>query len=825
MTKLALLGVMALVASVAQAQFLTPFTQADQVSAGWYHTCGVDTGKRLTCWGANGDGQLGDGTTIDRPHPVVPVGMEADVLSVAAGLFHTCALKTSGEVWCWGYNASGQLGDGGPSRPLPAKVDNLPPVQAITSGSDHLCAITQAGALYCWGENGRGALGDNTQVSRPVPLVVPGMETGVQQVEAGTSHTCAIVGSQLSCWGQNTEGRIGDNTTTMRLAPTPVTALGTGVTAVAAGDRHTCAIDEGQAYCWGRNLYGQVGDGSNTDRRLPQLVVGLGPVQAIEAGGFSSCAINTSSALYCWGDNSNGVLGDGTTTSTNSAVPVAGLGNGVTRISLGDAHSVAVQATQLDTWGYNGAGELGDPSVTSIRTVPAAALFNITEWRVSELVPAADGDAIAPVSSASGRYVAFQSAATDLGADDTEPNFDIYRVDTECDAVTQLDGAGLPCERLTRASVDDMGASITGRAEEPSISADGQYIVFVAENAGVGKVYGESAKRSKARKQAGGWGTYMRSLIGSGRTFQMGAAPGPGSTPQIAPGAGFAVLTQPNPAKPEQTEVYRVPLPTIEMPTPTPVCISCKAFDERGQITGTDADGSSTTPVISADGQWVAWQTSAKNLLPTQTPCIDPAQQPTMIMLRNLVSGATQRMGAPLSAQDCANSGSRAPKIDYSGSKIVFESNQPLTPGASGSNVYLFDLLRNATQRISVPPAGGNPNPNGSSTQPTISGDGQTIAFVSTATDLDPNEYDSNGVEDLVIYSIKDQFAKRLARTERGGEANRGSRRPGLNYMGDRLVFDSAAGNLTGTSVLDRSNIYERRSPINLDRVFTAGFD
>ena len=75
MTKLALLGVMALVASVAQAQFLTPFTQADQVSAGWYHTCGVDTGKRLTCWGANGDGQLGDGTTIDRPHPVVPVGM------------------------------------------------------------------------------------------------------------------------------------------------------------------------------------------------------------------------------------------------------------------------------------------------------------------------------------------------------------------------------------------------------------------------------------------------------------------------------------------------------------------------------------------------------------------------------------------------------------------------------------------------------------------------------------------------------------------------------------------------------------------------------
>ncbi len=790
----------------------------NMIAGGGRHTCAINGGA-LRCWGSNVSGQLGDGSTDFRQSPVGVTGLGSGVQTVAAGANNSCAINGTDGVMCWGSNLAGALGNGvGPNQPTPVAVAGLGTgMQSVTAGDLFGCALTDGGAVWCWGYNNFGQLGNGNQTDQPTPVAVSGLGNGVAKIAAGKYHACAVTtASTLQCWGFNGGGRLGDGGTTTQLTPVSVASLGNTVQAVATGDEHSCALSlAGAVSCWGQNFGGP----------LPTPVAGLSSgVQAIAAGGSHSCALTSIGEVRCWGDNNSGQLGDGSVDFRSAPTPVINLGIGVQSITAGGRHTCVITASgSVSCWGSDENGQLGDGGRDP--RLFAAALLDITERRIVAAVPPANAEALAPAPSASGRYIAFQSLATDLAAGDPDASYDIYRVDTEC--VGGLDESGAACERVIRASLDDDGATITGQAIEPSISANGQLIVFVADDLGVNKVHGESAKRRQARKQAGGMGVYMRNMI-TGNTFRMGAAPGVGTLPQISPAANAAVFTQPNaaigPGKPGQPDIYLLPLPgnEIGIVPENAICISCKTFNDNGTPSLTNAEGASSNPVLSADGTWVAWQTQAKNVLTTMPTCMDAGN--TQIMLRNLVTGATQRVGVPASAANCStNGGSMVPKLDYSGSKLVFGSDQPLTPGATGSNVYLLDLVRNAVQRVSTTATGGNTN--GNSDQATISGDGQTIVFVSTATDIDANEFDSNQVEDLVVYSVKDNFRKRLARTATGSEANRASRRPALNYMGNRLVFDSEAGNLTADSQLDQANVYERLSPINLDRIFTAPFE
>jgi RHS repeat-associated protein/uncharacterized repeat protein (TIGR01451 family) len=348
-------------------------------TAGKYHTCALTTGGAAMCWGKNSNGQLGDGTTIQRIPPANVSGLTSGVSDVAAGVSHTCALMTGG-VKCWGLNSTGQLGDNSTTqRTTPVNVSGLTSgVAAITTGDYHTCALTTSGGVKCWGDNSNGQLGDNSTTQRTAPVDVSGLTSGVAAISAGGNHTCALLtGGGVKCWGRNGQGQLGDGTTTQRTTPVSVSGLTSGVAVISAGYRQTCAVTTGGgAKCWGQNTNGQLGDNSTTQRNAPVDVNGLtSGVASIKTGGYQTCARLTSGAVKCWGLNDNGQLGDGTTTQRTTPVGVIGITSGAVSIATGYSHSCAMlTGNVLKCWGSNSDGQLGNGDVL-YSTTPAGITF------------------------------------------------------------------------------------------------------------------------------------------------------------------------------------------------------------------------------------------------------------------------------------------------------------------------------------------------------------------------------------------------------------------------------------------------------------------
>lgn len=255
------------------------------LSAGSLHTCALTDSGGVKCWGDNRSGQLGDGSTINQFTPIDVSGLISDVVSIAAGGQHTCALTGSGGVKCWGANHVGACTAS--TSLTPVDVCGLTSgVTAIAAGYDHTCALTVGGGVKCWGST---------------PVDVDGLTSGVQAIAAGGSHTCAILNDgTVQCWGNNAAGQLGDGT------------VG-DVRTLAAGDMHTCALtNNGGLQCWGSNAYGQLGDGSLNNSVAPRNVIGLtSGVSAVAAGYEQTCAITSGGSLKCWGNNDYDMLGDG----------------------------------------------------------------------------------------------------------------------------------------------------------------------------------------------------------------------------------------------------------------------------------------------------------------------------------------------------------------------------------------------------------------------------------------------------------------------------------------------------------------------------------
>jgi len=345
------------------------------MAGGFYHSCAVTGGGGVLCWGDNVSGQLGNGTTTDSPTPVAVNGLSSGVVSVTAGVYHTCALTRCGAVLCWGLNDLGQLGDGTTTNRLePVTVTGLTSgAVAVSAHGWHTCALTSGGAVRCWGLNGSGQLGDGTTTSRLEPVTVTGLASGAAAVEAGEYHTCALtVAGGVQCWGLNDSGQLGDGTTVDRVTAVTVIGLAAGEYSVAGGEYHTCALTgSGGVQCWGRNLEGQLGDGTTTTKVMPVPVSGLGSGVAAAATGYGhSCALTSAGAVLCWGDNGYGQLGDGTTIARSVPVPVSGLESGTRAVVPGAWHTCALTTGgAVACWGYNAYGQLGDGTRTN-RSVP-----------------------------------------------------------------------------------------------------------------------------------------------------------------------------------------------------------------------------------------------------------------------------------------------------------------------------------------------------------------------------------------------------------------------------------------------------------------------
>ena len=296
----------------------------DAVDAGGQHTCGVTRAGAAYCWGYNGFGGLGNGTTTDNTIPVAVSG-GFTFAAVSAGGGHTCGVTRTGAAYCWGYNIYGQLGNGTTTNsPTPVAVSGGLTFAAIDAGKNvHTCGLTPAGAAYCWGYNGAGGLGNGTTTNSTIPVAVSGGMT-FAAVRGGADHTCGVTPAGAAyCWGYNSDGEVGSGSTTYSIILTPVAVSGGLVFgALSTGGSHTCGVTPTRAaYCWGWNANGQLGNGTTTNSARPIAVSGGLTFEAVSGGNQHTCGLTAASAAYCWGDNAYGELGDGTTIATN--IPVA----------------------------------------------------------------------------------------------------------------------------------------------------------------------------------------------------------------------------------------------------------------------------------------------------------------------------------------------------------------------------------------------------------------------------------------------------------------------------------------------------------------------
>jgi len=334
------------------------------LALGAAHGCALSELGELRCWGHNDHGQLGDGTTTNRPLPVAVAGLPGPVEGLAAGDGHTCAHTAGGAVHCWGDNSAGQVGVPAPGDHLrPVAVEQLvDPVAALAAGQSHTCALTRAGEVWCWGGNDSGQLGDGTTDSReaPAPVELPGLATAIV---AGAAHTCALDQARaLHCWGDNGAGQLGDGTTQGRLAPVAVAGLQDPPVALAAGHAHTCAVTQiGSVRCWGSNTLGGLGRGVAGSTPIATEVRQLEDVVAAGAANFRTCAVTSDGSLHCWGANDSGQLGDGTTTARSQPGLPVPLDAPVSAVVGGHTHTCALtEAGGVWCWGDNPIGGLGD---------------------------------------------------------------------------------------------------------------------------------------------------------------------------------------------------------------------------------------------------------------------------------------------------------------------------------------------------------------------------------------------------------------------------------------------------------------------------------
>ena len=298
------------------------------ITGGQGHTCTLLSSSILKCWGDNGTGQLGDGTTTQRLTPVGVSGLRSAVSAISIRANHTCALLLTGAVQCWGDNGNGRLGDGTlVNKSSPTNVSGLTSgVSAISAANYHTCALLSTGAVKCWGSENNGTLGNAGGGNAPGGAIT-GFSADVIALASGIRHTCALLSTGgVQCWGVNEEGQLGNGTITSGSSnPVTVSGISTAV-AISGGNTTSCALlSSGEVKCWGRNVSGQLGNGTTTSSSTPVTVSGLSAV-AIGNGFYHSCALLSSGAARCWGHNSSGQLGNGTTSNTNSTpVSVTGI--------------------------------------------------------------------------------------------------------------------------------------------------------------------------------------------------------------------------------------------------------------------------------------------------------------------------------------------------------------------------------------------------------------------------------------------------------------------------------------------------------------------
>lgn len=289
-------------------------------------TLALKSDGTVWAWGYNATGQLGDGTKTNRKDPVQVKGLTG-VKAVAAGCNHSLALKNDGTVWAWGYNGYGQLGNGTTTNSyVPVQVKGLTNVVQIQAGRSHSIALKADGTVWGWGYNGAGHMADGTKIDRPAPIQIQGLKDIVAIFSEGCHNFALKADGTLWAWGVNRYGTIGDGTSGTSSHKYYVVQLPElkGVVSVATGRYHTLFLkNDGTVWSCGNNSYGQLGTGNYTSMTKPVQVKGLANIVGITCGERHSFAVSQDGTIYAWGANEKGQLGDRTTTTRVSPVKIS----------------------------------------------------------------------------------------------------------------------------------------------------------------------------------------------------------------------------------------------------------------------------------------------------------------------------------------------------------------------------------------------------------------------------------------------------------------------------------------------------------------------
>ncbi len=281
------------------------------IDAGFEGTCAITDDGAAWCWGRNGSGEVGDGTTEDRFEPTRVTGLAGPAISVSRGHDHACAVLDDGSGWCWGDNLVGELGIGRPagaatSESRPVRIAGVPGLVAVSAGAGFTCALTDGGAAWCWGSDLYGELGRTGDYDSRTPGPVIGLDAGVDVLEAGDDQACAIRAGSLLCWGLMDEAKVATDPQAA-LWPTPRTIeLGAAVTQVSlANGYHRCARDEkGATWCWGNAEARQLGPavGEDVTWVLAPVHQEVPAASLIGTGYDFTCGLFGAADVRCWGD-------------------------------------------------------------------------------------------------------------------------------------------------------------------------------------------------------------------------------------------------------------------------------------------------------------------------------------------------------------------------------------------------------------------------------------------------------------------------------------------------------------------------------------------
>lgn len=349
--------------------------------------CLIAGDKTVWCWGANQEGELGSASDLASSRLPVQVSGISDAVAIASGTGHNCAVLGSGEVWCWGQNDYGQVGDGTDiNRFAPVKVPGISTAVSVAAGATHTCAVLHSGTVTCWGSNSSGELGDGTQfddgggggfgvesagqVVKPAsgpsdgPVMVTGITDAVE-VALGANFSCALrAAGTVKCWGDNSHGKLGDGTIESSPLPVAVVGLGGEVVDLSAGWYHACVVlADHTVKCWGPDQMMEPTGATS--------VTGLSNVRSVAVGfgGRSYCAALNSGGVECWGTNEWGQLGRVQDYNTfHDPAPVAGISDAKAVASSGSVSCALSDDSSVHCWGWG--DQLGDDAPSHGYTAP-----------------------------------------------------------------------------------------------------------------------------------------------------------------------------------------------------------------------------------------------------------------------------------------------------------------------------------------------------------------------------------------------------------------------------------------------------------------------